>query len=212
MIGDVLVTGGAGRLGKALGALGARAPGRDALDITKPESLVAALEAHAPQIVINAAAYTDVEAAESDAAAAHAVNAAGAGHVAAACAAAGVPLIHISTDYVFGDGDRTMPLSETAAPDPLSVYGASKLAGEDRVRGAGGQACIVRVSWLFDDGPDTFIGKVLNAALTRETLKIVDDACGRPSWGAGPGRLVVAAGRNHPQWGGRAGCLACWPA
>jgi len=178
---QVLVTGGNGRLGRALSSAGAKTLARDALDITERDSIRAALDHYQPSLVINAAAYTNVEEAETDIEAAFEINGAGAGNVATVCAEAGVPLIHISTDYIFGDGSPDAPLKEEANPDPLSVYGESKLAGERAVSGAGDNATIVRVSWLYDGGPDTFIDKMLKFGSQRDEMMVVDDATGRPT-------------------------------
>ena len=194
---DILVTGGQGRLGKALGTLGCTALGRAELDITSPESLSTAITKHAPQAIINCAAYTAVDRAETEADKAFALNRDGAANVAAACHQARIPLVHISTDCVFGDGDGKKQVKEHDATQPLSVYGQSKLAGEQAVMAAGRQhVCITRVCWLFDHAQDTFIGKILNAAKGRETLQIVDDAFGRPTpVGCAAGQLVKLAER-----------------
>ncbi|MEM9669264.1 MAG: sugar nucleotide-binding protein [Pseudomonadota bacterium] len=177
----ILVTGGGGRLAKALARCGALAPSRTELDIVAPHSVSAALDADEPVAVINAAAYTNVEQAETDRDIAFAVNGSGAGIVAATCAARNIPLVHISTDYVFGDADRSAPVDETMMTDPLSVYGESKLAGESAVAEAGCVSVIARVSWLFDDGANTFIDKMLKIASSRDRMMIVDDAWGRPT-------------------------------
>ena len=178
---QILVTGGAGRLGSALGREGCHTLGRAGVDITSPDSIAAALEAQPPALVINAAAYTAVDRAETELARAQAINGDGAGHLARACAARGIPLIHISTDCVFGDGDPETPMTEQSPTDPLSVYGETKLDGERQVLAAGGQAVIARVAWLFDDGPGTFIDKMLTLAVGRSELQLVTDEWGRPT-------------------------------
>lgn len=178
---NIIVTGGNGRLGKALGAAGCTALGRDAFDITSPPSIEAALRLHKPQIVINAAAYTAVDQAETEIEQAFDINTEGAGNVAALCAARDIPVLNISTDCVFGDGDITRPVREFEPPAALSVYGRTKQEGETRVLDASPMHTSVRVSWLFDDGADTFIGKMLNLAKTRDALSIVDDEWGRPT-------------------------------
>lgn len=178
---NILVTGGNGRLGKALGAAGCIALGRDALDITSPPSIEAALRLHKPQIVINAAAYTAVDQAETEIEQAFDINTEGAGNVAALCAARDIPVLNISTDCVFGDGEIARPVPEFEPPAALSVYGRTKQEGETRVLNASPMHTSVRVSWLFDDGKDTFIGKMLNLAKTRDALSIVDDEWGRPT-------------------------------
>ena len=179
---DILVTGGQGRLGKVLGTLGCRALSRQQMDITVPASIQHALEKYKPALIINCAAYTQVDRAERERDLAFAINRDGAENLASACAAPRIPLIHVSTDCVFGDGKTDHPVTEADRPMPLSVYGWSKLAGEAAIRADGRRrTCIARISWLFDEAEDTFIGKMLNIAKTRSSLQIVDDAYGRPT-------------------------------
>lgn len=179
---NILVTGGQGRLGKALGALGCRALSRQKMDLTLPTSIQHALDMYKPELVINCAAYTQVDRAEREPDLAFAINRDGAENLAAACAAPRIPLIHISTDCVFGDGQTDRPVTENDTPTPLSIYGQSKLAGETAIRAGGRKrTCIARISWLFDEAEDTFIGKMLNIAKSRRSLQIVDDAYGRPT-------------------------------
>jgi len=179
---NILVTGGNGRLGQALGALGCTALGREELDITSPDSISSAIEKHTPRLVINCAAYTAVDRAEDEPEKAFAINRDGAANIAAACAGPRIPLIHTSTDCVFGDSEITRQATEEDAPSPLSVYGQSKLDGERAVRAAGRQrVCITRLSWLFDASEETFIGKMLATAQARDTLKLADDTYGRPT-------------------------------
>ncbi|RIJ23749.1 NAD-dependent epimerase/dehydratase family protein [Henriciella barbarensis] len=177
----ILVTGGAGRLGQALGHLGCTATGRDALDITDSASIRQAIHRSRPSLVINAAAYTNVDGAETETDRAHKINAAGAGLVAEACTAADIPLIHISTDMVFSQGRPDQPVNEQADPTPNSVYGQSKLDGELKVRAAGGHHCIARVSWLFAGEGESFVSKMLAVAKQRDHLQLVDDEYGRPT-------------------------------
>ncbi len=200
----ILVAGGRGKLGSALGRLGANALGREALDVLSMQSISSALDKHAPKLVINCTAYTDVDRAESDAEAVFALNVGGAQRLAELCAERHIPLIHISTDCVFGDGSPDMPVTEDAPMAPLSVYGQSKRDSEVAALEAGGRVCIGRVSWLFDHGPQSFIGKMLAIAQGRETMQIVDDAYGRPTEvGALAERLLklaelMAGGRDVP--------------
>ena len=179
--GRILVAGGAGRLGSALARLGCNAPGRDRLDITDASKIIAAIEQAAPSVIINAAAYTNVDGAETEPDLATQVNAYGAGTLARLCAVAGIPLLHVSTDMVFSEGDPELPISETARPAPNSVYGESKLEGEMQVRAAGGRHCITRVSWLFSDEGESFISKILAVGAKRGQLDLVDDEYGRPT-------------------------------
>lgn len=178
---DILVTGGTGRLGSALARLGCRAVGRDELDITDPTRITAMIEQLAPALIINAAAYTGVDDAERERETAYTVNAAGAGTLARLCAVAGIPLIHVSTDMVFGQGDPQKPIKEKARPSPGSVYGESKLDGEAQVRAAGGRHTVVRVSWLFSDTGESFVSKILALGAKRDHLDLVDDEYGRPT-------------------------------
>lgn len=178
---EILVTGGNGRLGRALGALGCRTVSRDELDITDEAAVIRQIATGGTRCVINAAAYTAVDAAETYKERAEQVNSFGAGCVARAAAVRSIPCIHISTDCVFGDADPAAPVVEIAKPNPLSVYGLTKWRGEQAVLHAGGKACIARVAWLFDDGADTFIGKMLKIAHGRDVLSVVDDEYGRPT-------------------------------
>lgn len=177
----ILVTGGAGRLGRALGRLGCNAPGRDALDITNRDSIAQAIHQSRPVLVINAAAYTNVDGAEAEADRAHDINAKGAGLIAEVCAEEDIPLIHISTDMVFSQGNPDQPVTEQADTASNSVYGQSKLDGELAVRAAGGRHSIARVSWLFSGEGESFITKILAVAAQRDHLQLVDDEYGRPT-------------------------------
>ncbi len=177
----ILVTGGAGQLASALRAYpGMRVIGRPTCDFDRPETLVPALEAAAPSLVVNAAAYTAVDAAETDADAAFRANRDGPAALAAWCAAAGVPLIHISTDYVF-DGSKGAPYLETDATAPLGVYGASKLAGERAVAASGARAVILRTSWVYAPAGRNFMLTMLGAAARRPVLRVVADQIGCPT-------------------------------
>lgn len=181
----ILVTGGRGQLARGILRRGpARgdeviAFGRDALDVSVPASVIAALAAYSPDVVINAAAFTNVDLAETERGQARAVNGLGAGSVARACADLGTPLIHISTDYVF-DGSSARPYHEDDAVAPLGVYGATKLEGERRVLAAGGT--VVRTSWLFGQGGPSFVHAIARRAVEQPVLRVVDDQHGIPTW------------------------------
>ncbi|WP_370235105.1 MULTISPECIES: dTDP-4-dehydrorhamnose reductase [Henriciella] len=177
----ILVTGGQGKLGGALARLGCDALPRTRLDITQPAQIAAVLNERRPDVVINTASYTAVDAAESHEDDARAINAAGAANLATLCASSDIPLIHISTDMVFGDGDPEKPLDEGSWAAPESVYGATKLEGETMVRSAGGRHTVCRVSWLFGDDCVSFASKMLELAAKRDTLSIVTDEIGRPT-------------------------------
>lgn len=181
----ILVTGGHGQLGRSVVRRG-QAGGHDViapdvahLDITDAAQVARELDAIAPALVINAAAYTAVDRAEAEPDRAFAVNADGAGLVARACADRGVPLLHVSTDYVF-DGTAARPYREDDPVAPLGVYGASKAEGEARVRAAGGT--IVRTSWLFAAGGPSFVQTMVRLATERPVLRVVADQHGCPTW------------------------------
>jgi len=183
----VLVTGRSGQVAGALAAVGSADPGRSTvclgrpeLDITDEENVRAALRTHRPGLVVNTAAFTDVDGAEDNAHAAFAVNAAGAGIVAAACAEAGIPVIHISTDYVFS-GEGRVPYQETDPVRPLCVYGRSKLAGEEAVAEANPRHVILRTAWIY--GPDgrNFLTSMLRNGAGRDELRVVGDQTGSPT-------------------------------
>ncbi|MEM7639970.1 MAG: dTDP-4-dehydrorhamnose reductase [Pseudomonadota bacterium] len=151
--------------------------GRPDVDLLRADSLVSAIQIHKPDVVINAGAYTAVDAAETDQERAFLVNADGAGALAAACAAMGVPLIHLSTDYVF-DGHADRPYRETDLPAPINVYGASKLAGEVAIREVTKQHIILRCSWVISPFGQNFVKTMLRLAKERGGASVVDDQIG----------------------------------
>ncbi len=182
----IMVTGSAGQLGQAV----LRAPegegiervglDRGRLDITDRAAVRDALAGLAPDVVVNCAAFTAVDAAETEREAAFAVNRDGAAILAQACAARRRPLIHLSTDYVF-DGEKGAPYVEDDAPRPLNVYGASKAAGEVAVREHLAEHLILRTSWLYGAGGGNFVGSILRLAATRAEIPVVDDQRGCPT-------------------------------
>ncbi|OAP34043.1 dTDP-4-dehydrorhamnose reductase [Sinorhizobium americanum] len=154
--------------------------GRPHLDLTRPGTIFPAIERSRPDLVVSAAAYTAVDAAEDDPGLAFAINAAGAGAVAEAAARLGVPVIHISTDYVF-DGARKGSYVESDAPAPLSVYGASKLAGEVAVAAANPRHVILRTSWVYSPFGTNFVKTILRLAEDCDEIAIVSDQYGNPT-------------------------------
>jgi dTDP-4-dehydrorhamnose reductase len=154
--------------------------GRPLLDLANPATVLPAIEAARPDIIVSAAAYTAVDRAEEDQEAAYAVNAAGAGAVAQAASALGVPIIHLSTDYVF-NGRKDAPYLETDATDPLGVYGASKLAGENAVQAACADSVILRTAWVYSPFGNNFLKTMLRLAGQREELGVVADQLGNPT-------------------------------
>lgn len=188
----LLVPGGTGQLGRELAArapasYSVLAPGSADLDVTNAGAVVEAVKTLAAgagdrrPVVVNAAAYTAVDAAETDRTRAFAVNADGPRLLAAACSAHDVPLVHVSTDYVFaGDGDQPYP--EDRPPAPRSVYGATKAAGEEAVLGSGARAWVVRTAWVYGAYGPNFVKTMAGLAATRDTLTVVDDQRGSPTW------------------------------
>jgi dTDP-4-dehydrorhamnose reductase len=183
----LLVTGAAGMLGRdvvaAAGDAGheAIALARADLDITDAAAARAAVLAARPDAVINCAAWTDVDGAETAEAQATAVNGAGAGHLAEASAATGALLVHVSSDYVF-DGQATEPYPEDAPTAPEGAYGRSKLAGEHAIAGAGGRYAIVRSAWLFGPHGGNFVDTMRRLGAEREEIAVVDDQVGCPTY------------------------------
>lgn len=154
--------------------------GRPALDLERPETVGPAIMAAKPQIVVNAAAYTAVDKAESEPDRAYAANRDGAGAAAAAAHALGVPFIHLSTDYVY-PGDKPAPYVETDPTGPLGVYGSSKLAGEEAVKSAHAFPVIFRTSWVYSPFGANFVKTMLRLGREREVLRVVDDQLGNPT-------------------------------
>lgn len=182
--GPILVTGGSGQLASALAAAAARRPlccvGRPRFDFDRPEAVGDLLRDLAPALVVNAAAYTAVDRAETDAAAADRANHAGPALLAAWCARAGIPLIHVSTDYVF-DGLKRAPYVETDPTNPTCVYGATKLAGEQAVLAACSRAVVLRTSWVYAARGRNFVLTMLKLAAERDRLGVVADQIGCPT-------------------------------
>ena len=177
----ILITGGAGQLGRDLAdALGveAFALDRTECDVTAPSSVEQAVARIRPDAIVNAAAWTDVDGCEADPERALLVNAAGAGNVARA--AGDAPVVQVSTDYVF-DGRAGRAYTEADPTSPLSVYGSSKLAGEQEVASIARRSAIVRTAWLYGTGTANFVAAILRAARTRERLAVVDDQVGSPT-------------------------------
>ena len=182
----ILVTGGTGQLASALAAM-ATVPicrrGRPEFDFDRPKSIGETFYQANPWLVVNAAAYTAVDAAEQDAAGAYRANRDGPAELARLCAAAGVPLIHISTDYVF-DGAKGEPYLETDRVAPQCVYGASKLAGEAAVLDACPCGVVLRTSWLYAPTGRNFVRTMLTLGKTRDRLTVVADQKGCPTTAA----------------------------
>jgi dTDP-4-dehydrorhamnose reductase len=182
----ILITGGSGQLAVALSeaaishGLTARQVGRPTLDFDRPDSITEVFKATTPSLVVNAAAYTAVDAAEDDSDAAFRANRDGPAILARLCEAAGIPLIHVSTDYVF-DGAKGAPYVESDQTAPQGVYGASKLAGEQEVAAACSRAIIVRTSWVYSPTGKNFVRTMLTLAQRTNRLRVVADQIGCPT-------------------------------
>ena len=197
------MTGAGGMLGSAVVAAAARL-GHDVrgvtraeLDITVEVAVIVTMHEYRPDAVINCAAYTDVDGAERDRETATAVNAAGAGYVAAAAGEVGASVVHVSTDYVF-DGSKREPWVESDPTGPLGVYGETKLAGEHAVADGNPAHAIARTAWLYGAGGRNFVDTMLALGAQREEVSVVTDQIGCPTWtGHLADGLVELAARPH---------------
>ena len=183
---DVLVVGSGGQLGFELMRAGWPSEWtvvgrpRAELDVTSSRAVEDAISELRPRIVVNAAAYTAVDRAESDSEQAFAVNRDGVRYLARACKTAGATLLHVSTDYVF-DGEKSGPYTEDDATAPLGVYGQSKLEGEQAVREVLGEHVILRTSWVFGAHGQNFVKTMVRLAGERDVVRVVADQHGRPT-------------------------------
>jgi dTDP-4-dehydrorhamnose reductase len=182
----ILVTGGSGQIGGALARLAAArglevwAPDRTKLDLTKEGSIKAAIRDWLPSMIVNCAAYTAVDKAESEPQLAETINAAAPAIIANEAARLNVPIIHVSTDYVF-DGTKPAPYSEHDAVAPINVYGRTKEAGETAVRAAKAQHAIIRTAWVLSADGANFLNTMLRLGSVRDEISVVNDQVGCPS-------------------------------
>jgi dTDP-4-dehydrorhamnose reductase len=183
----ILVTGGEGQLATAFAAQATQsiaielvALGRSELDIGRPEAIESAIQSHRPDVVINTAAFTDVDGAEDEPDLAWSINAAAPGEIARQSLRVGARLIHISTDYVF-DGASDVPYDEAQPTNPLNIYGQTKLAGEVAVRAATPDHLIVRTAWLYSPFRRNFVTTMIALAANRDRIRVVADERGNPS-------------------------------
>ncbi|WP_416637172.1 dTDP-4-dehydrorhamnose reductase [Pseudomonas sp. OHS18] len=170
--------------------------GREQLDLADTERLREAIRRLQPELIINAAAHTAVDAAESEPEAAFAINAIAPGVIAEEAAALDVPLIHYSTDYVF-DGSKPTAYDEDDVPNPLGVYGRSKLAGEQAITAVGGKHLILRTSWVYSLHGRNFLLTMQRLLQEREQLSVVADQIGAPTWA---GSIAAATGQLIERW------------
>jgi dTDP-4-dehydrorhamnose reductase len=183
----ILLVGSQGQVGQELGhtlpTLGQVVGlSRQHLDLTQPAQIAAAVATHQPDVVVNAAAYTAVDQAESAPDLAHQVNAIAPGLLAQAAADCGAAILHISTDYVF-DGSQSRPYQETDPTAPLGVYGQTKLAGEQAIQAANPRSLILRTAWVYGaKGSQNFVKTMLRLGPERGALRVVFDQVGSPTW------------------------------
>ncbi len=190
----ILITGAAGQLGCSLqdtAPAGADIVATDVhnLDLTQTAALAAALDEHAPDVIINAAAYTAVDKAESEPELARVINADAVATLADWCRASGARLVHISTDFVFA-GDNPQPRRPDDATGPLSVYGRTKLAGEQAALQGCRQTRIIRTSWVYSEHGHNFVKTMLRLGAERDALTVVDDQVGSPTYARNLARAV----------------------
>ncbi len=197
----IVVTGRHGQVARALTEAGPQLNveivplGRPELDLGVPETIGFALTAAAPDIIVNAAAYTAVDQAEQEPERADAINATGAGIVAAAARSLGVPIIHLSTDYVF-DGFKATPYSEADEVAPAGVYGASKLAGEQAVAVMAFDHVILRTAWVYAPYGKNFVRTMIALGQTRDEVRVVADQWGCPTYAPDIATAIITIARN----------------
>lgn len=214
-----LVTGAGGMLGQdvlaAAAAAGHDATGvtRGQLDVTDADAVQAFVAAGTYDAIVNCAAYTNVDGAETDEVRALAVNGVAAGHLARAATDTGAHLVHVSTDYVF-DGTKETPYVESDPVGPRSAYGRTKLAGEDAIAGVSPAHAIVRTAWLFGAGGPNFVATMLKLAQDRDEISVVTDQIGCPTWTGhlAPVLVEIAARRQGGVQHGAASGSCSWNA
>jgi dTDP-4-dehydrorhamnose reductase len=203
----ILLTGAQGQVGQAIVQANQQLSmheiiscNRHLLDITDSTQVRKVLEQHKPDVVINAAAYTAVDKAESERELAFAVNAIGPKNLARACEASHIPLLHLSTDYIF-DGQKVSSYREDDPAAPLGVYGKSKWQGEQAVREYCEKHVILRVSWVFGEHGHNFVKTMLRLMQEREELKVVNDQHGCPTYADDIAKQLLAICQDPKQWG-----------
>jgi len=193
---DILVFGATGQVGSALRAFpGVTALTRQDADLMQPEACYAAICARRPSAVINASAYTTVDRAEQEEDQARIVNADSPAAMARASRELGIPLLHISTDYVF-DGTGTAPWTEAATPAPLNAYGRTKLLGEQAIQSSGCRYAILRTSWVFAPQGTNFVRTMLRLSERQTALRVVDDQIGGPTPASEVARTLMIIARG----------------
>ena len=196
----VLVTGAAGQLGNTLRCMApdfmySDVVGEDniILDITDAQAVNAFVEGNSIDVIINCAAYTNVDGAEDNPDAAYLLNATAVGNLAAAIKTRDGLLVHISTDYVFGGEPHDKPIREDAKPSPLGVYGKSKLRGEEAVLASGVKHVIFRTAWLYSETGKNFVKTIQTLTSTRDSIKVVNDQFGTPTYAGNLASIILLA-------------------
>jgi dTDP-4-dehydrorhamnose reductase len=196
-----VITGISGKIAQSLvgraaaGNVDVEAVGRPSLDLTDPDSIAPAIHAARPDIIVSAAAYTNVERAESEPNLATAVNIRGAEALAICARSLDIPIIHLSSSYVF-DGAQTMPYRETDPAEPLSVYGQSKLLGERAVAKVHPEHVILRMSWVYSAFGRNFVTEMLRQAKSSDTVRVVQDQIGNPASAVDIADAIFAVGKR----------------
>ena len=207
----ILITGARGQLGRSVAAAAVKrgidtvALGRRQMDITRAENVNRGIEISLPDLVVNCAGYTAVDRAEQETTLAFAVNRDGPSHLADACSKKAIPLIHISTDYVF-DGRKQDPYDETDPICPLNVYGQSKAAGESEIHKKTDRYIILRTAWVFGAHGNNFVKTMLRLGCKHETIRVVDDQIGNPTFSGSLAEVIMRIAahyrrRNEINWG-----------
>lgn len=211
----MVVTGAEGQVGREIVLMGRKrklavvALSRGELDIGDPDSVSAVIASTTPDVVVNCAAFTDVDRSETDRVQAERGNRDGPAHVASAAAASGALIVHLSTDFVF-DGKSAHPYSEEAEPNPISYYGRTKLEGERLVMATAGKHIVVRTSWVYGHGRRNFVTAIATQALELKPIRVVSDQAGSPTYArdlaAAIFSLIEAGARGMVNFGNAGEC------
>lgn len=194
---NILVTGTNGQLGRSIRKESEGSKDKyfftdiEELDITDPKAVEIFLQRNKIDIIVNCAAYTNVDAAEDHEEIANKINGLAPGILANAIKNQGGSLIHISTDYVFGGSGKNEPLNENQPPCPTGAYGRTKLKGEEEISKSGVSAIIIRTSWLYSDFGNNFVAKILSLLKDRQSIKVVFDQCGTPTYATDLARAII---------------------
>ena len=194
---NILVTGSNGQLGRSIRKEAENSADNyiftdvEELDITNPEAVEAFVRDNEIDVIVNCAAYTNVDAAEDHEDLAMKINGEAPGILAKAIKGRGGSLIHISTDYVFGGSGKNIPLTEEEPASPTGAYGRTKLRGEEEIAASGASAVILRTAWLYSDYGNNFVAKILSLLENRDSIKVVFDQCGTPTYATDLAKAIV---------------------